>query len=350
MSGLFQTQDLLQVVQRIDRLPQFFLSFFGSQINFETDEIAFDRVSINYKRLAPFVFPTAQGRIMKEKGFRRLAFTPAYLKPKNVVDPAMILPVQPGEAALQGQLTNAQKRNRVVAHLLQTQDSSIENRWEWMAAQAMLYGYVDVVGDDYPQVRVDFQRDAALTITTDWRSSNANRNGLADLKSARRLVNDKSMSGAVIRDWVFGGDAWDLFWAMHKDELKDLMKTDQRGSTTAVTRLWDGLEGVEYMGRIAGINGQGAIDIWVNTQQFVDVDGASKYMMPQNAVLGASTAIQGVRCFGAIMDARAGYQALAKFPKNWYSEDPSAEYLMTQSAPLMVPADPNSSCLLFVSP
>jgi hypothetical protein len=341
---------LIGVTRKIKVLPKFFLSFFPRQIEFESEEIAFDRVSSNYNQVAPFVFPTAQGRIMREEGFQRLAFKPAYLKPKNVVDPNMTLPVQPGEAALRGSLSNAQKRAAVIAHLVMKQDASIENRWEWMAAQAALYGYVDVEGEDYPKVRVDFGRDSALTISTDWRSSNSARNPMEDLKTARFLVSDKSASGAVVRDWVFGGDAWNLFWSAHKTEIIDLMKTDTRGSTTEVTRVWDGLEGVEFMGTIAGINGQGRINIWVNTQRYKDTDGALKYMMPQNAVWGATDALEGVRCFGAIMEATIGYQAAAKYPKNWINQDPSVEYIMTQSAPLMVPVDPNSSVLLIVSP
>lgn len=351
MSGLYTSQDLIGVLQRIRRLPQFFLSYYPQQINFETDEIAFDRLNLHFNGLAPFVYPTAKGRVGRVEGFRRIAVKPAYLKPKHVVDPNMILPVMPGEQAMQGSMTNAQKRNAVIAYLIQKQDSSIENRWEWMAAQAMLYGYVDIEGEDYPKTRVDFFRDPQLTITTDWQATNVSRNGLADLKEARFLVSDLSYSGAVIRNWMFGQTAWDLFWDMHGDEIKDLMKTDQRGSETEVTRLVDGLEGIEYIGRIAGVNGAGEIRIWVNTQRYRDEDNQLQYIMPQNAVLGLSQAINGVRCYGAIMDGRAGYQALPKFPKNWEENtDPFMEYLMTQSAPLMVPTDPNSSVLLLVAP
>lgn len=350
MSGLFTTQDLIGVTRKVKALPKFFLTFFNREIAFESEEIAFDRVSTNYNQVAPFVAPVAQGRVMREEGFSRLAFKPAYLKPKNVVDPNMVLPVQPGESALRGTLSNAQKRAAVITHLVMKQDMSIDNRLEWMAAQAALYGYCDVEGEDYPKTRVDFGRDAALTITVDWRASNASRNPMDDLKDARFLVSDKSQSGAVVRDWVMGGDAWNLFWEAHKTEIIELMKADIRGSTTEVTRVWDGLEGVEFMGSIAGVNGAGRINIWVNTQRYKDIDGQLKYLMPQNAVWGASDAIEGVRCFGAIMEAGIGYQAVSKYPKNWINQDPSVEYIMTQSAPLMVPVDPNSSVLLFVTP
>ena len=43
---------------------------------------------------------------------------------------------------------------------------------------------------------------------------------------------------------------------------------------------------------------------------------------------------------------RAGLKPLAMFPKMWDVEDPSATYTMTQSAPLMVPAEPNGSFVI----
>ena len=51
----------------------------------------------------------------------------------------------------------------------------------------------------------------------------------------------------------------------------------------------------------------------------------------------------GKQAFGAIMDADAGLASLRMFPKMWKQEDPSATFIMAQSAPLMVPVNPNAS-------
>lgn len=349
MAGLYKTTELIQVQRKVKSLPAFFLQWFNRQINFETDQIAFDKVHTNYQDLAPFVAPNVQGRVMKQEGFNRVAFTPAYVKPKHVIDPNQIIPVQPGEIGNAGEKSLAQRRNAVIADLLVRHKTMHENRWEWMACQALTYGYVDVEGEDYPKLRVNFNRDAALTIVTDWSSANANADGFADIKLARMLANDLSLSGAIVRDWIFGGDAWARFYELHKDELLKLMDKNTRGSETEVTQLWDGLEGVEYIGEIKGLRGQGLIRIWVNTQKYRNEAKQQVYMFPQNAVLGVSSAVDGVRCFGAIMDKGAGYQPLSMFPKMYEEEDPSVEYLLTQGAPLMVPADPNSTVLLLVT-
>lgn len=352
MAGLYQTYRLLEVQRKVKALPAFFLQWFGRQINFQEDSIAFDKVFTDVTRVAPFVAPNVQGRVMKEQGYSTKTFKPAYVKPKHVIDPNQIIPRQPGEALGTGTLTIAQRRDRVIAFLLMKHRAMHENTWEWMAAQALQHGYVDVQGQDYPLVRVDFGRDAALTMTTNWAAGGVTLMGMiSDMRDGQRLVSDKSLSGTVVRDYIFGGEAWDKFVEVGGKELwgnDGLMDTNIRGSETNITRLWDDVEGVQYMGELSGINGAGRMRIWVNTQKYRDYEDQEKYLFDQKSVMGISQAVDGIRCYGAILDKGAGYQALDYFPKMWDQEDPSVEYLMTQGAPLMVPADPNATFLLKV--
>lgn len=354
MAGLYTTYQLLAVQRKIKRLPAFFLQWFTTQINFQEDKIAFDKVYTDMTRIAPFVAPTAQGKVIKEEGYNAVAFKPAYVKPKHVIDPNMIIPRQPGEALGTGSLTIEQRRNAVIAFLLQKHRAMHDNTQEWMAAQALINGYVDVSGELYPTTRVDFGRDPALTGTVDWTASGVtSEDTFQDLYDMKKLANEKSVSGAVVNTQIFGGDAWAQFVKINKELLfgkGGLMDKNIGGSTTSVTRMWDGLEGVEYMGRIAGLNGAGALDIYVNTQKYRDENNVSQYLFPQNKVLGIAPSVDGVKCFGAILDKAAGWQSLEYFPKMWENEDPSVEYLMTQSAPLMVPRDVNATYLLTVMP
>ena len=354
MAGLYTTYQLLSVPRKLKRLPAFFLQWFTTQINFQEDKIAFDKVFTDLTRIAPFVAPTAQGKVIKEEGYNAVAFKPAYVKPKHVIDPNMIIPRQPGESLGTGSLTIAQRRDAVIAFLLTKHRAMHENTWEWMAAQALINGYVDVSGELYPTTRVDFGRDPALTGTVDWTAPGyTSEQTFDDIYLMKRTANDKSVSGAVITTMIFGADAWSQFVKVNKEILYGkggLMDRNVGGSETSVTRLWDGLEGVEYMGRIAGLNGKGAFEIYVNTQKFRDENNQSQYMFPQNKILGVSQAVDGVRCFGAVLDKAAGWQSLEYFPKMWENEDPSVEYLMTQGAPLMVPRDPNATFLLTVMP
>lgn len=353
MAGLYTTYQLLAVQRKLKQLPSFFLQYFPRTINFEEDMIAFDKVMQDTTRVAPFVAPNVQGRVIRSEGYNTKSFKPAYVKPKSVIDPNQFVPRQPGEALGTGSLSLAQKRDRVIAAELKKHRAMHENRWEEMAAKALQYGYVDVYGDDYPTRRVDFGRDPALTISSNWGAAGVTlMDMIADLRDGQRAVSDKSVSGTVIRDYHFGGDAWDLFVKVGGKELwgKDgLMDTAIRGSDTSITRLWDDVEGVQYMGELVGLNGAGRMRIFVNTQKYRDQDNKEQYLLNQKSVLGVSQAVEGVRCFGAIMDNSAGFQPLSYFPKMWDEQDPSVTYLLTQGAPLMVPSDPNATFLLTVA-
>lgn len=340
---IYTTYDLLEVVRVQKSLPSFWLQFFPGVISSQSEEIALDKVSDNYKRLAPFVAPNVQGRVMKKDGYTTVSFRPAYVKPKDVVDPSLDLLRQPGEAFATGSLSLEQRRNAVIAYLLNRQRIIIDNRIEWMAAKAIIDGKVVVAGEDYPSVTVDFRRDATLTVTlaggTKWDQVTATP--AADVMALRRAIQNKS--GAVANRVIFGANAYSNFYAKEiAGKEASILNTNVRGSNTDVSFLRDGFEGVEFMGRYQGSNGAG-FEIYVYTAKYEDDAGVLQDMMDTNAVVLVAPDVRGVQCYGAIRDKRAGFQSLKYFPKNWEVEDPSVEYVMTQSAPLPVPRQPDAT-------
>lgn len=321
--------------------PPFWLQLFGRQINFDTPRIYFEQVYGDDRGLAPFVVPTAQGRPQKLDGYEAVSFAPAYVKILDVVNPQMHVERLPGEA-FGGSLTIGQRRDAVIGELLRKQRVKFQNTNEWLAARAIIDGEVTIKGEDYPETLVDFRRDASLDVVlagaAKW--DVATGNPLADLKAARMQAND--LSGARIRKVVFGGLAWSHFAA--RVDLKEMMNKNYGGTQVNVTLISDGYAGQEYMGTIAGSNGQGAIEAWVDTSTYLDAEtGLEQFFLDQNTVVGINEAVGGVRCFGAIMDQKAGYRPLDFFFKNYYNENPSVEYLLAQSAPLMVPKNPNAT-------
>lgn len=346
--GLYDLTTLLEVM-RVQKTsaPKIWLEFFPTQINFETPTIMWDKVYGDDRKLAPFVIPTVQGRPQRLEGYETVQFSPAYIKIKDVVSAQMHMERMAGETLGTGSMSIDDRRRAVIGWLLGQQKTKIENRLEWLAAKAITQAKVTIKGEDYPEVEVDFRRAANLTATlagaAAW--SQATAKPLDDLRMMRMRAN--SASGVRITRHIFGADAWDKFVA--RVDLKELMDLRYGGLDTRVTRMWDGYEGMEYMGVIQGLNGAGRIEAWVNTSKFIDPEtGAEDYYMPQNSVVGVSDAVRGVRCFGAIMDKKAGYKALSIFSKNWENEDPSVEYLLSQSSPLMVPKQPDATFLLNV--
>lgn len=339
----------LQAVMRTKKTsqPKIWLPLFGRQINFTTPVIMWDQVFEDDRELAPFVIPAAQGRPQRLGGYDTVSFSPAYIKIKDVVDANMHMARMAGETYITGSLTIEQRRNAVIDMLLGRQKTKIENRWEWLAARAVIDGGVTIKGEDYPEVYVDFRRDPSLeaTLTTGARWSQSTARPLDDLKLMRQKVH--ALTGARVTKHIFGAEAWDKFAA--RVDLKELMDIRYGGMDNKVTRMWDGFEGMEFMGYISGLNGAGRIEAWVNSSKFIDPETENEeFYLDQNKVVGVSDMMEGVRCFGAIMDKKAQYQALPIFNKNWENEDPSVEYLLAQSAPLMVPRRPNATYSLDV--
>jgi len=346
--ALYDLTTLLEMNKVQKSLPSFWLKYFPTQINFDTEKVAFDQVWTDDRGLAPFVVPNVQGRVLGMDGYETKEFKPAYVKPKHVIDPNMVIERQAGEALGTGSMSIEQRRNVVVMELLRKHRVLHDNRREWLAAKAIIDGKVTISGEDYPSTLVDFRRHASLTNqltgTARWDQS-ATANPMGDLKALR--VTSNYRSGARIQTFVFGADAWDMFSS--RVDLRSQMNLQIDGFGTKVSMLADGYEGYEYMGTIAGLNGAGRMECWVNTAKFTDDDNAEQFLQAQNTVVGVSPSVSGVRCFGAIKDKQAGYRALDFFPKAWEEEDPSVEYLLSQSAPLMVPKMPNATFKLTVN-
>jgi surface antigen len=330
---LFSTAELRKVI--VDSRPpvQYFLDrLYKEQMEFTTEEIMFDDLKLG-RRMAPFVAPNLQGRVQKRSGFYTRSFRPAYVKPKDVVTPGRMLRRLAGEA-LTGDMTPGERWRATVAAYQLDQRKQIMRRWEWMAAQAALYGQVTISGEDYPTVTIDFGRSAnhtvVLTGTARW-SDTANSNPADDLEDWATRI--REAEGFVVTRVTMGGAAWRAF---RKHPVIEKLLETRRGSTsTAETGPGLG-ESVEFKGQI------GSFNIYVYADVYEDEDGAIQQMMDsRDVLLEAEAGYEGVRAFGAIMDAKAGLQPYDIFPKMWENEDPSVIYLLSQSAPLMIPSRPN---------
>lgn len=347
MPELWETAELLEVSISDEAAPPdgFWGRFFPQRFTSTAQEIFFDQLPARDRRLAPFVAPNVQGRVMKSRGRKMASFKPAYVKPKHVVDPSKAIAKRKGEplgGLNAGDLSLDQRYDAAVADNLRDEREMIERRWDWMQAQAVIYGYIDVEGEDYPKVRVDFQRDASLTVVIGagmtW--DDPDSLPLKDIGAVRTIAFQKGR--APVKHLIFGTDAWNAF-AAHAT-VKVLLDNQKRGSESNynATGLTDGSP-YEYMGQISGPDGAGRIDLWTYANEYEDDDGNLHPYLDPRDVIGVGGNLGGVMAFGAIMDKKAGLAALELFPKMWDNDDPSVTYTMTQSAPLPVPTNPNNS-------
>lgn len=341
------TTTLLEVLyapQNAPELSGFWLKFFPRQINSATPKIMFDEIDENEYRLAPFVAPNVQGRPMRAKGFSTKSFRPAYVKPKHVVDPTRALPRRAGEQPIVGGMSPGQRYELIIADNMRRERQVIENRWDWMACQAIVKGSVIIEGEDYPSVTVDFGRNPALTIinsgATLWTASTATP--MADIQHAR--IKAFQLSRAPVDTLIFGLDAWAAFLQQNHPDVQSLLNVLIRGNESLfnASNINTG-QPFSYQGSMVGTGGVGRLDMWTYSNFYEDDSGMGIPFFDPGIVVGVGNAVQGAQCFGAIMDRGAQLQALSMFPKMWDEEDPSVTYTMTQSAPLMVPMRPNNT-------
>lgn len=336
---LYDTLTLVDVIRVQAPLVEYWLQWFPRQINFTTEEILFDTVAPD-RRLAPFVAPNVQGKVIARRGYNTKTFKPAYVKPKFVIDPSQVIARIAGEQPLGG-LSMGQRWDAAIAECSRLGKEQMGRRWEWMAARALIDGAVTVSGENYPAVTVNFGRDASLTITLTgaarWDQSTSKP--LEDLAAARLQVQRLAFVG--ITRLTFGLDAWAAFAS--NTEVQNLLKNTQRGSATDFNTAVPEGTPFEYRGTLTGSNGVGKLELYTYNDQYEDETGSLQLFLDPRMVVGTGAGIQGARCFGAIRDKQAQLQALSIFPKMYDEEDPSVTYLLLQSAPLMVPAQPNGS-------
>lgn len=332
MADLFSTNVMLGVVNSLLAPPQFLIDrFFPNEQNDQSEEIHFDLVD-KTRRLAPFVSPVVAGKIVQSQGMQTKTFKPAYIKDKRVFDSSRPLKRVAGER-IGGALDPMNRQRIILGNELIDQVDMVNRRLEVMAAEALRTGGVTVTGELYPTTYVDFQRNAALTITL----TGANRWGQSGVKPLdsfqdwSQLVLQKS--GAMPRDVVMTVDVWKVF---REDAVVQKRLDQLRGNSTLVQDA-QMEEGGVFMGVIDGFN------VFVYSGWYVDDNNVEQSILPAGTVLMGGGQIQGVRAFGAIRDEEAGFQAVSYYPKSWVEKDPSVRYLLMQSAPLVVPTRVNAS-------
>lgn len=330
---IYSTGALIRVVESLDVPVPFLLDRYFPLRQQSTDQKIYFDVRDSKRRLAPFVSPLVEGKVIEARGFRTQSFEPPYLKPKTPIDPNQQFRRRAGEA-IGGSLSPAQRRDLAVAEAIAEHLEMIQERENVMAAEVLRTGKVTVTGDGYGTVVLDFGRDPALTVTlsgTD-RWSDPSADPVSDIETWAALIQEKS--GAVVTDVVLEPTAWQ---AMRQNARVEKLLETRRGSASTAETGPLAAEKARFVGTI------GSFDLWVYQDRYVDEAGATQLVLPVGTVIMAGPELEGTLAYAAIRDPRAGFAAVPRFPKMWVQEDPAMEWVMTQSAPLTVPYRPNAS-------
>lgn len=336
---LWDTHTLLGVFRELDSVPSYWLDLlFPNEMSFTDEYVDMEKIPRAGRKLAPFVAPMAQGRAIYEEGSRVERFKPGYVKPSDPVSPLRALTRRPGTLLGLEAQSPAARYDAVKADILQYHRVAVERLWEWMAAKAIIDGKVVIEGKDMPQRLVDFGRAAGHTVVLGLgaRWGDAGVSILDDIQGWADTMHSAEFGGAPSRITV-GIDAWGV---MRRDEeILAEMDLTRRGNAdlTIKTGLMTTGE-VRYGGTLGG-----GIEVWVYKDYYTVNGSVTPFMSPKDVVLTGPN-VQGYRCFGAIVDVHAQFQPLPIFPRDYIPEgDVAIEQIVTQSAPIMVPVNPNAT-------
>lgn len=332
---VYETRTMLSMLEQ-RKPPRSFLlnTFFGRFSTFTTKHVDID-IFKGKRKLAPFVSPRRQGKLVERIGFSTRSYKPAYVKPKMETEADEFLKRQSDVSIYAANDGPTQRAAREVGRQLGEMDDMITRREEWMAAQLLNDGTVDIIGDGISD-QLDFQMEASHKITlagTDvWDS--ASSDPYNDLKTWKKKVAQDS--GINPTDVIMGSSAEQYF--MDNAKIQKLL--DNRRIELGQIVPKDMGDGVSYIGRLAGLN----LDLWSYDEWYVDDStGVEEEMVPAKKIFMGSRGTRNSKLYGAIQDLDVGANAaVPRFPKSWTEKDPSVRFLMVQSAPLVAMLQPDA--------
>jgi hypothetical protein len=346
---IYDTNTLIQVVPNLKTAQQFLLDkFFPNIVTSDTEKVSID-IDVGKRRMAPFVSPLVEGKLVEQRRYQTNEFTPAYIKDKRAPD--LLKPVRRmiGER-IGGEFTGEEREQANLYAEMADQVDIVNRRLEWMAAQALATGTLTVAGDGFEQVTIDYGRDPSLTIgltgAAQWTIANvapvtgaATATPCANIDAWQRQI--LKMSGAVVTDIIFTTSSWIGFKA--DPALKGAIIFPSLNPMGNVINPGARIEqGAVYMGH------WGQYDLWVYNDWFVDENNHEVPMLADGSVIMSGPMLMGTRAFGMIKDPAFNYKAMPYAPKTWVSEDPAQRFIMLQSAPLVIPSRVNASLAVTV--
>lgn len=342
--SVYDTATLLGVFRELEEPSTFWLqlAFGGGTLQFDDEYVDFSKIDES-RALAPLVVPTAQGRPMYEKAERTFRVKPGYMKPKDAVSAAGSTrrTAGLGELLAAQPMSPSERFNAKLADIARQHKNGIIRHWNKMAADALLNGEVILQDEAYPRAVVQFGRDPGHTVVlgAGFRWGEAGVEPVDDIEGWLNTIFNADFGGPVNR-MIMGTQAWTPF--SQNARVKELLNRDYRNTSGTILDLGPGDgSNVQYKGNLTQ-----NLEVWVYADYYENVAAGVRTPVPYmdaRDILLIGPNVQGVQCFGAIEDKGANFATLPIFPKMWDENDPSATILMTQSAPLPVPVNPNNT-------
>lgn len=320
----------MQRMLEISFVPQDFLwkTFFREENKSQSEFVQIDKYK-HSRKLATFVAPVLQGKLVEKKGFFSDILKPPYIKEKKVTQSYNLLRRQPGQNPYQ-----PIKSPRAIAMEELGKDTAelkdrVHRRIEAMCAEILLTGKLVVQGEgidlayDYQMPADNIWSVTNTKIPVSWATTTADI--LTDIEDAAELV--KQNTGRVPDTTILGRNLYKHFRS--NEDLRQLL--DIRRIVSGEMVLSSLPKGMHYLGSIAEMN------YWVYVDYYEDDAGNLINVFDPDSAIVTSTDLRASIEYGAIQDLEFPQQLPADmFLKTWIENDPSAQFLLLQSAPLPV--------------
>ena len=317
-----------------DLLDMVFTRIFQSQ----TENIVFDEIQDD-EGVASYVSPDVETPDGTQLTQGAKEFKPSYIKERHTVKPSQGLVRKAGESLMGDPGRDAEDGFLMaVENIFNMHQNRITRRELLQANELIQLGKVTISGKNYPERIVNFNRDASLTDAlvgaARWGQAGVSIGDYLEAKSDKM----GEVGGSIPRVLLLGSSAKNTF----VNDADIQAKLDNRRAAGGVMEY--GTVGTTAEATMRYVGDWGDLVVFKYVQTYKDAAGARQHMFPVNgASLLDPAGFEGFRCYGAILDQKAGLKPFSRFPKVWDSEDPAATMAMTQSSPLMVSGNINAS-------
>lgn len=335
---LYDTRTLLAAIEAAMPVNTFLKQTFfqAAPVTFTTEHVDIE-YSKGRRKMAPFVSPRLAGKVQDRQGFTTKSFKPATIKPLRVITGDDINKRVMGES-LYSTKSPDERAFEMIAKDLAEMDEEITRREEWMAAQILFTGKVDIIGEGVDQqLDFDFTNKETLSGTDLW-SNHSGSDPIADLKKWRLQVIKKS--GSSPDRIIMASDVVDAF-VKHPEVVK-VMDTQRILLGKIDPQVL--ADGVTYIGSISSIG----MDVYSYDEWYYDEEAqVEKPMVPVGTVAILSTRVKSSFLYGAVTlaDATSGNFMTfegSRVPDAWIQKNPAARFLQMNSRPLPVPKEVDS--------
>lgn len=337
---IFSTRTMLRALEQLKPAKTWLRDTIFSDVETHLTQYVDIDITKGSRTVAAYVNPLHEGKVVDREGFGTKSYKAPYTKEKMVTTAQAFLNRQAGDTIYSGADSPATRAQQQVGKDLQKLNDRIDRLEEVQASQLIQTGTVIVEGEGVSPQQIDFQLPAThkpvLTSTDKW-DDLTNSNPFDNLSTWSLIIQQDS--GLVPDKAICGMSA-----------MKNMLKNTKVLKALDVRRLQQGnidvsalaKNGVQFYGEIRepGLT----IELYTYIEWYYDrLEKVEKPMIDDDKVIMFSSAARTTRHYGAIQDLKAGINFVgARFPKSWETEDPSARWIMNQSAPLLALHQPDA--------